>query len=41
MLSDRQPILSRRKLEQLLKTLSDTAEVLADAVLSDDSFPKH
>jgi hypothetical protein len=40
-LSDRQPILSRRKLEELLKALSDTTEVLADAILSNDNPPTH
>jgi hypothetical protein len=41
MLSDRQPILSRRKLEELLNVLSNTAQVLAEAIPTDSGLPKH
>src|SRR5258708_27710425 len=41
MLSDRQPILSRRKLEELLNVLSNTAQVLAEAILTDNGLPQH
>jgi hypothetical protein len=41
MLSDRQSVLSRRKLEELLDVLSNTAEVVAEAILTDDGLPKN
>jgi hypothetical protein len=41
MLSDRQPVLSRRKLEDLLRVLSNTVEFLAETTLADDGLSKH
>ena len=41
MLSDRQPVLSRRKLEELLEVLSNTAEIVAEAIPTDEVLSKN
>jgi hypothetical protein len=40
MLSGRQPILSRNNLEELLSVLTNTVQVIAETMHTDDSLPK-